>query len=246
VTELIASTGYALRACLPRRRQIGVVVLGVVALGFGLLAGLLSSPLGPAADFAGVGAESLFGLVLPLVGLVAGDAVLGAEVRRGTFHFTWVSPAPTWTIVAGRWLGGAAVAVAVVVPSFAGAALLSGAPVQSAVAAATGGGVGAAAYVALFVAIATLVRRAPTVSLAVVVLGEILLGRVVTSLAQISPMWEGRAIFLDWAPLAEGYVRKGIPAGSGAIVRLALVSAVCLVVATLRMRSMKVQTSASD
>lgn len=244
MSETMAVAEFALRACLPRKRQIGVIVLGAVALLFGLLSRSVATS--PASGFARLAAEALFGLVLPLIGLVAGDAVLGAEVRRGTFHFTWITPAPTWAIAIGRWLGGVVVTTAIVVPSFAGAAMIAGAPTQSAWAAAAAGAAGAAAYVAVFVAIATFFRRAPTVSLAFVFIGERLLGTAVTSIAQISPMWESRALFVDWAPAAVSLHRKGIPSGGGALVRIALIIAVALVIASLRLRTMKVETSSSD
>lgn len=244
MTELWAVTTYALRACLPRRRQIGVFILGIVALLFGLLTRTLTST--PASAFAETGAAALFGLVLPLIGLVAGDAVMGAEVRRGTFHFTWISPAPTWAIAGGRWLGGFIVTAAVAAPSFAAAAFIAGAPSASAWSAAVAAVAGSAAYVAVFVAIATVVRRAPRVSLAFVFIGERLLGTAMTSIAQISPMWESRSLFLGWAPAAHHLQRKGIPGGGSALVRLMLITAVALAVATWRLRAMKIETSSAD
>ena len=70
----------------------------------------------------------LFTLVLPLASLVVGDAVLGAEVRKGTFHFTWLSPVPRWQIAVGRWLGGWSLVALTVAPAFALAAVIAGSP----------------------------------------------------------------------------------------------------------------------
>ena len=70
--------------------------------------------------------RAIFGLVMPIAALVIGDAVLGAEVRAGTFHFTWLSPAPTWQIVLGRWLGGSLVALVTIAPAAALAAVVAG------------------------------------------------------------------------------------------------------------------------
>ena len=50
--------------------------------------------------------QGLFGLVVPLTCLVIGDAVLGADLRAGTFAFTWLSPVRFHTIAIARWLGG--------------------------------------------------------------------------------------------------------------------------------------------
>ena len=65
---------------------------------------------------------------MPIAALVIGDSVLGAEVRAGTFQFTWLSPAPTWQIVLGRWLGGSIVALVTIVPACALAAVVAGTP----------------------------------------------------------------------------------------------------------------------
>ena len=66
-------------------------------------------------------------------------------------------------------------------------------------------------------------------SLGFVVLGERLLGTALAGLAQLSPTWESRAIFvglLDDVP--DRLVREGIPAGGAAVVRLLIVTAVAL------------------
>ena len=57
------------------------------------------------------------GWSMPIAALVIGDSVLGAEVRAGTFHFTWLSPTPTWQIVLGRWIGGSIVALVTIAPA---------------------------------------------------------------------------------------------------------------------------------
>lgn len=243
LSQLVAVIGFTLRGCLPARRRAGLVALAGVALLFGLLATTMQGA--ATVDFARIAAVGLFGLVLPLAGLVAGDAVLGAEVRRGSFHFTWLSPVPTWIIAVGRWIGGSVIAVAVVAPAFALAAVIAGAG-ESAGAAALAASAGAAAYIALFVAIASLVRRAPALSLAVVFIGERLLGTVLTGIAQLSPMWEARALFAGLAPDAGEIVRKGIPGGWAALVRLAVITAVCLAVAAWRLKRLRLTTSAAD
>lgn len=175
-------------------------------------------------------------LVLPLAGLVVGDAVLGAEVRKGTFHFTWLSPVSRWRIAVGRWIGGTAVLVATIAPAFLLAGVISGTP-RGGLAAAAGGALGGAAYVAVLMAVGATFRRAAAVSLALVFLGERLLGTVLTGVAQWSPQWEGAAVFTRWA----GNVapRTGIPAGWGAVIRLVLITAIGLGLATWRLRKLK-------
>lgn len=244
MTELLASAFYSIRACLPRKRQAGLAVLGLVAIAFGLLTRAFTTT--PASGFASTASLALFALVLPLMGLVAGDAVMGAEVRRGTFHFTWISPAPAWSIAIGRWLGGTLIVASVSALAFAGSGFVAGAPVESSLAAAAAAAIGSAAYVALFIAVAATFRRSPSISLAIVFLGERLLGTVLTSIAQISPMWEARAAFAGWAPAAGLIQRKGIPSGYGAGLRLVIITLVCLAIATWRLRSMQLSTSAAD
>ena len=104
----------------------------------------------------------------------------------------------------------------------------------------------AVSYVALFIAIGCLTRRTAVWSLAIVFLVERLLGAALTGIAQLSPTWESRAAFvglLDDPP--DRLIREGIPQGGAAIVRLAVVSAVALFVATWRMRHMRL-SGASD
>ncbi len=176
---------------------------------------------------------------MPITALVVGDAVLGAEVRAGTFHFTWLSPTRFWRIVAGRWIGGALVVAVTVGPACALAALVAGAP-GSAGAAALAGVAGAITYVALFIAVGCITRRTAVWSLAIVFLVERLFGAALTGIAQISPTWLSRSTFvglLDDPPTR--LVRDGIPDGWGAVVRLGVVTAISLAVAVWRMGRMR-------
>src|SRR5215213_8935185 len=155
--RLLAILAYTLQSCLPPRRWVAVLAASAGALLFGLLSRAVNAPTADRA-FANVAAEGILGLVVPIAALVIGDAVLGAEVRSGTFLFTWMSPAPTWQIVLGRWLGGVLVALVTIAPAAALAAVVAGAPgaigpvfVASAVE--------AVSYVALFIAVGCLTRR---------------------------------------------------------------------------------------
>jgi len=234
---------YTLRSCVPPKRWAAILLPCVGAVLFGLLSRAVDTR--PDVAFANVAAEGIFGLVVPIAALVIGDSVLGAEVRAGTFHFTWLSPAPTWQIVLGRWLGGSFVALATIAPACAIAAVAAGSP-SSAGPAFVAAAVGSISYVALFIAIGCITRRTAVWSLAVVFLVERLLGAALTGIAQLSPTWESRAVFvglLDDPP--DRLVRDGIPEGVSAIGRLALVTLVSLVVANWRMRRMQL-SGASD
>jgi hypothetical protein len=209
----------------------------------GLLALTIDEPSGEA--FARVAADGIFALVVPIAALVIGDAVLGAEVRSGVFHFTWLTPVPLWQIVLGRWIAGCVVALVTIVPACALAAVLANDP-DSAGAAAIAAFMGAVAYIAIFVAIGCIARRAAVWSLAFVFLVERLLGAALTGIAQWSPTWESRAVFLAFADdVPSNLVRHGIPTGGGAIVRLTVIAAIGLGIAWWRLAHIRL-AGASD
>jgi ABC-type transport system involved in multi-copper enzyme maturation permease subunit len=235
-SRFLAILVYTLRSCIPPKRRFAVLLPCVGAVLFGLLALAIDDTAERA--FANVAAEGIFGLVVPIAALVIGDSVLGAEERAGTFQVTWLSPTPAWQIVIGRWLGGSFVALVTIVPACALAAVVAGAP-SSAGPAALAAAVGSVAYVAIFIAIGCLTRRTAVWSLAFVFLVERLLGAALTGIAQISPTWESRAIFVGYLDdVPTRLVREGIPQGGDAIVRLVLVSVIALAVAIWRMRHM--------
>jgi ABC-2 type transport system permease protein len=228
---------YTWRSCFPPKRWLGLLLPCAGAILFALLSYVATAE--PETAFANVAAEGIFGLVLPIAALVVGDAILGAETRAGTFHFTWLSPTPTWQIVLGRWVGGSVVVLVTIAPACALAAVVAGTP-SSAWPAYLAAAVGSVTYVAIFLAIGVLTKRTAVWSLAFVFFVERLLGAALTGVAQLSPTWESRAIFVDLLDDPPSrLIREGIPAGGSAIVRLAIVSAVALAVAIWRMRNMR-------
>jgi ABC-2 type transport system permease protein len=234
---------YTLRSCIGPRRWLGCLLPCAGALLFGLLAHAMKET--PPEAFARVAADGIFALVVPISALVIGDAVLGAEVRSGVFHFTWLTPTPLTQIVVGRWIGGAIVAMVTIVPACALAALVaddSGGAGPAAVASA----LGAFAYIAVFIAIGCIARRAAVWSLAFVFLVERLLGTALTGIAQWSPTWESRAVFVDFTDAhPASIVRDGIPVGGGAVVRLVLITVLALALARWRLARFRL-TGASD
>lgn len=233
----VALVGYTVRACLPAKRWIGVLLPCVGALFFGWLSTMLNYDYEPR-NFASVAEQGLFGLILPLTCLVIGDAVIAADVRAGTFQLTWLSPVRFPTIVLGRWLGGWLVALLTLVPAFLLAAVIAEhddaiGPLAVAV------GAGSAAYVALFVAMGVLVRRSAMWALALVFLGERMLGNALAGVGQVSPLWQAQQAFAGlWD---EGWLieRSGMPEGWSAVARLALVAVVCLLIASWRVGHMR-------
>lgn len=244
-SRFVAIFLYTLQSCVPPKRWAAVLLPCAGALLFGLLARAVDNF--PTTDraFANVAAEGIFSLVMPIAALVIGDSVLGAEVRAGSFHFTWLSPTPIWQIILGRWMGGSLVALVTIAPASALAAVVAGSP-SSAGPAFIAAAVGSVSYVALFITIGCVTRRTAVWSLAVVFLIERLLGAALTGIAQLSPTWESRAIFvglLDDPP--DRLIRSGIPQGGDAVVRLVIVSAVALLIANWRMAHMRM-SGASD
>jgi ABC-2 type transport system permease protein len=242
-SRFVAILRYTLLSCFPPKRRLAMLVPCAGIVLFGLLSHAVN--MHEQRAFAAVGADGIFGLMVPIAALVIGDSVLGAEVRAGTFHFTWLSPTPTWLIVAGRFTGGSLVALATVAPAAAIAAVVAGTP-ESAGAAFVAAAMGSIAYVALFILVACVTRRTAVWSLAIVFLVERLLGAALTGIAQLSPTWESRAIFLGYLDdVPRRVVRHSIPTGGGAIVRLAIITIVLLAVATWRMGRMRI-AGASD
>jgi ABC-type transport system involved in multi-copper enzyme maturation permease subunit len=242
-SRFAAIVRYTLRSCFPPKRWAAILLPCAGALLFGLLTHAVDEPAERA--FANVAAEGIFSLMMPIAALVIGDSVLGSEVRAGTFHFTFLSPVPTWQIVLGRWIGGSIVALATIAPACALAAVVAGVP-GDAGPAFVAAAVGSSAYVAVFIAIGCITRRTAVWSLAFVFFVERLLGGVLTGIAQLSPMWESRMIFVAWIGDAPSRLeRSGIPNGAGAIVRLVIVSAVALAIANWRMSHMRL-SGASD
>ncbi|MBI5088749.1 MAG: ABC transporter permease subunit [Actinobacteria bacterium] len=214
----------------------------VAAILFGVLS--LAVDATPDRAFANIGCEAILSLVMPIAALIIGDSVLGAEMRAGTFHFTWLSPTPPWQIVLGRWVGGSFVAAVTIAPACAIAAFAGNSP-DSAWPMFVAALMGSTAYVALFIAIGCITRRTAVWALAMVFLVERLLGAALTGIAQLSPTWESRAIFvglLDRPPTR--LVREGIPGGGDAIIRLLIVTVVALGLATWRMRHLRLSGAA--
>jgi hypothetical protein len=233
---------YTLRSCIGPKRWVGCLLPCAGALLFGLLAHAMRESAGDA--FARVAADGIFALVVPIASLVIGDAVLGAEVRSGVFHFTWLTPTSLTTIVLGRWIGGTIVALVTIVPACALAALIAG-DTDGVPAVVIASAFGSMAYIAVFIAIGCVARRAAVWSLAFVFLVERLLGTALTGIAQWSPTWESRAVFVDFSPGAPAsIVREGIPAGGGAIVRLIVITVIALLIARWRLSRLRIEGAA--
>ena len=240
-SPLLAIVAYTVRACVPSRRVL-LVLPAAGAVLFGFLS-RLSDDSGVTA-FDQVAGTAMHTLILPITCLILGDALLGAEVRSGVFAFTWLSPVPYSAIVIGRWLGGAVVAAAVLVPAVVASAVAAGAP-SAAVPAVLAATAGAAAYLAIFLAVGASFQRPVVWSLAIVVIVERLLGVALAGIAQLSPGWLAQAVLVGLTGPLGDLERDGIPHGWAAVGRLAVVTAVGLAIASRRLRRLR-PASAAD
>ena len=232
---------YTLRACVPARRGLLLLPLAGAVL-FGLLSQVSDEAATTA--FARVAGAAIHSLILPITCLVLGDALLGAEVRSGIFSFTWLSPVRFSTIVLARWVGGCLIAAVMLVPATVAAAAVAGAP-SSAGPAAIASLAGAAAYLALFLAIGATFRRPVAWSLGLVILAERLLGAGLAGIAQLSPGWLAQAVLVGLTGPATELHRSGVPHGWAAVGRLALVALAGLALASRRLGHLR-PASAAD
>jgi ABC-2 type transport system permease protein len=233
----VACLVYTVRVCVPPKRWALMALPTAGAVLFGLLARALTLE-SPEDGFNAV-TGALFGLVLPFATLVIGDSVLGAERRSGALTLTWLSPVSFTTILLARFLAGWALTLVALVPAMALSPVVAGVPAgvgPMVVASAAG----SAAYIALFVLIGIVTQRAALWSLGVVLLGEHLLGGVLSGIAQLSPYWLASGVYGGLGPDAEELVRDGVPSGWGGVVRLAVLTVVFLAISTWRLRHLRI------
>ncbi|MDG4793881.1 ABC transporter permease [Micromonospora sp. WMMD1082] len=153
-----------------------LVVLAVISRGLGVAPADWGPPV-----LVGLG----LAVVLPVVALIVGTGVLGAEIDDGTVVHVLTSPLPRWQIVLPKLAVASGVtAVTVAVPLFAAGLLADS--VRLGVALAVAASAGALAYSALFVAASLLTRRPVLLGLVYVLIWEGLLGNVVTGTRVLS------------------------------------------------------------
>jgi len=181
------------RGLLGRRRFLALLMLPVALVGVTVLA-KVTNPNQPAADWAPTVLVALgFGVVVPLVALVIGTGVLGAELDDGTLAHILAKPVPRWRIVLTKLVVAVVATVVMVVPAmFIAGALAGGARVGAGVA--VGTALAATAYCAVFVAMSLLTSRPVLVGLAYVLLWEGMLGSVISGTQVLSVGQYGIAV----------------------------------------------------
>ncbi|MBG0827766.1 ABC transporter permease subunit [Planomonospora sp. ID67723] len=177
--------GISYRALLGRRRIWLLALLPVVLLG---LAVLLRA-VGADGERATVQLLQNFaiGVMLPLLGLIAGTGVIAPEIDDGTIIHLLAKPISRPVIAQTKFLVAASVVAAfATVPTFLAAYLLVG--LESGVAAgfALGALIGGVAYAAVFMLLGVVTRHAVTVGIAYAVIWEGLVGNLVPGARRFS------------------------------------------------------------
>ncbi|MFI7081885.1 MULTISPECIES: ABC transporter permease subunit [unclassified Micromonospora] len=175
-------------------------------------------------------------VVLPVIALIVGTGVLGAEIDDGTVVHVLTTPLPRWQIVLPKLaVAAGATAVTVAVPLFAAGLLADSARLGLALAVAAA--IGALAYSALFVASSLLTRRPVLLGLVYVLIWEGLLSNVVTGTRVLSIQHYVIAIADKLAPTALLNTTVSVPV---AAVMTVLVSIGFTLLAIDRLRSFSV------
>ncbi|MEH0845768.1 ABC transporter permease [Micromonospora sp. CPCC 205711] len=164
------------RGLFGRRRFLMLLPLPIVLVGLAVLCRALG------VDPREWGPSVLVGLglavVLPVVALIIGTGVLGAEIDDGTVVHILTKPLPRWQIVLPKLAVATGVsAVTVAVPLYVAGVLADSVRLGLALAAASA--VGALAYSALFLALSLVTRRPVLLGLVYVLIWEGLLGNFV-------------------------------------------------------------------
>jgi ABC-2 type transport system permease protein len=169
----------AVRQLAGSRRALWVVLLAALPVLLSILFGVDDDSAGEAVkDFGEMYTSLIVTVLLPLVALVVGSSVFGAEVDDGTITYVLGKPVARWRIVLTRIVVGGLVTAAVLVPStlLSGLASLRDVDAPGVVMAFTVAvAVGSFLYCALFVALSLSTRRALVAGLAYVVVWEGLL-----------------------------------------------------------------------
>ncbi|MET8321737.1 ABC transporter permease subunit [Micromonospora sp. NPDC005189] len=227
-------TWITARGLFGRRRFLLLLPLPLVLLGLAVLCRSLG------VDPGQWGPPVLVGLglavVLPVVALIIGTGVLGAEIDDGTVVHILTKPLPRWQIVLPKLAVAAGVtAVTVAVPLYVAGVLAASVRLGLALAAAAT--LGALAYSALFLALSLVTRRPVLLGLVYVLIWEGLLGNFVSGTKVLSIQQYVIALADKLAPTGLLETTVSVPVAS---VMTALVSVGFTVLAIDRLRSFSV------
>ncbi|KKK04702.1 ABC transporter permease [Micromonospora sp. HK10] len=227
-------TWITARGLFGRRRFLLLLPLPALLLALAILSrslGVDPGQWGPAV-LVGLG----LAVVLPVVSLIIGTGVLGAEIDDGTVVHILTKPLPRWQIVLPKLAVATGVSAATVaVPLYVAGVLAHSVRLGLALAAASA--LGALAYSALFLALSLLTRRPVLLGLVYVLIWEGLLGRFVDGTKVLSVQQWVIALADRMAPTDLLGTTVSVPVAG---VLTALLAAGCTVLAVDRLRSFSV------
>ncbi|WP_406072759.1 ABC transporter permease subunit [Micromonospora sp. NBC_01638] len=227
-------TWITARGLFGRRRFLLLLPLPLVLLGLAVLCRSLG------VDPREWGPPVLVGLglavVLPVVALIIGTGVLGAEIDDGTVVHILTKPLPRWQIVLPKLAVAAGVTAATVAVPLYVAGVLA-ASVRLGLALAVAAALGALAYSAFFLALSLVTRRPVLLGLVYVLIWEGLLGNFVSGTKVLSIQQYVIALADRIAPTGLLETTVSVPVAS---VMTALVSVGFTVLAIDRLRSFSV------
>ncbi|MCX5067521.1 ABC transporter permease subunit [Micromonospora lupini] len=227
-------TWITARGLFGRRRFLLLLPLPLVLLGLAILCRSLDVDPGQWAPPVLVGLG--LAVVLPVVALIIGTGVLGAEIDDGTVVHILTKPLPRWQIILPKLAVAAGVTAATVaVPLYVAGVLAHS--VRLGLALAFAAALGALAYSALFLALSLVTRRPVLLGLVYVLIWEGLLGNFVSGTKVLSIQQYVIALADRLAPSGLLETTVSVPVAS---VMTALVSVGFTVLAVNRLRSFSV------
>lgn len=184
-------------------------------------------------------------VLLPIVALVVGTGIFGAEVEDGTLTYVLGKPVPRWRIVLTRIVVAGIATAAVLVPSNLAAGLITlggdadGLLVATTLALVSGGFL----YCALFVALSLSTRRALVAGLAYVVIWEGLLAGTFGGSRALSVRQYTQSFADSMASAKEGVISAQLEAGTAAVMA-AVVAVAATAYAIRRLRRFEIGEAA--
>ncbi|MBT8212656.1 MAG: ABC transporter permease subunit [Acidimicrobiia bacterium] len=240
MTAAIAISRVSLRQLVGRRRVLGLLLLALVPVGIYVLAVQDAGPANRVDIYAGILTSFVFGIVAPVSAISMSATALGGERRDGTLSFLLLKPVPRWVVVAAKMVAAWLAAFAISATSgglLAIAYALAADDWTTLVPTIVGLAISTAAYVAVFVPLGYLVRRAVIIGLVYVFIWESIAG----GLEGLAPTSLWRIGFSGFAGMVrtrilidvEGYGLGSVSPGlGGAIVKVAILLILGVVIAS--------------
>ena len=220
-----------LRATLGRKRAL---IFAIAPLLLILLTLLLKAARPPGAPWpARVLGDFGFSVILPLIALIIGTSVLGAEIDDGSIVHLLATPVRRSTVIVTKFCVGAALTAALVaVPELIAGLIAEGRPDNLTIGLFVGALVGSAIYNAVFVMLSVLTTRAIAVGLLYVLIWEAVLGNFVGGARLLSV--EQYALGVANSIAHDAALRAGLTLAT-AVVLGVIVTVAALAVATRRL-----------